>query len=138
MRIIIIIIIIVITIIIIIIIIIIIVTITIIIKPECLAHVLARCRVLAQTKYFSRHNAALKIAFFEMLKDMDLIESSLQWYSPLQPKPVYQNERAEAYWDVPVYAESTVVKSNKARGECAAGSVRTFPCRDTVAAYPAV
>ena len=42
-------------------------------KPESLAHVLAGCTVLAQTKYLSRHNAALKIPFFEMLIDMDLI-----------------------------------------------------------------
>ena len=82
-------------------------------KPECLAHVLAGCSVLARTKYVSRHNAALKIPFFEMLKDMDLIESNPPWYSPVQPKPVYQNDRAEVYWDVPVYAESTVVKSNR-------------------------
>ena len=82
-------------------------------KPECLAHVLAGCSVLAQTKYLSRHNAALKIPFFEMLKDMDLIESNPPWYSPVQPKPVYENDKAVAYWDVPVYAESTVVKSNR-------------------------
>ena len=31
----------------------------------------------------------------------------------MQPKPIYQNDRAEAYWDVPVYADSTVVKSNR-------------------------
>ena len=31
----------------------------------------------------------------------------------MEPKPVYQNDGAEAYWDVPVYAESTVVKSNR-------------------------
>ena len=35
-------------------------------KPECLAHVLAGCSVLARTKYLSRHNAALKIPSFEM------------------------------------------------------------------------
>ena len=55
-------------------------------KPECLAHVLAGCSVLAQTKYLSSHNAALKIPFFEMLKDMDLIESNPPWYSRVQPK----------------------------------------------------
>ena len=82
-------------------------------KPECLAHVLAECSVLAQTKYLSRHNAALKISFFEILKDVDLIESNPPWYSPVQPKPVYQNDRAEAYWDILVYAERTVVKSNR-------------------------
>ena len=48
-----------------------------------------------------------------MLKDMDLIESNPPWYSPVQPKPVYENDKAEAYWDVPLYAESTVVKSNR-------------------------
>ena len=78
---------------------------------------LAGCSVLARTKYLSRHNAELKIPFFEMLNDMDLIESNLPWYSPVQPKPVYQNDRAEAYWDVPVYAESTVVKSNQIKLE---------------------
>ena len=31
----------------------------------------------------------------------------------MQPKPVYENDKAEAYWEVPVYAESTVVKSNR-------------------------
>ena len=54
-------------------------------KPECLAHVLAGCSVLAQTKYLSRHNAALKIPFFEMLTDMDLVESNPPWYSPVKP-----------------------------------------------------
>ena len=38
--------------------------------------------------------------------------SSQPLFSPVQPKPVYKNDRAKAYWDVPVYAESTVVKSN--------------------------
>ena len=49
-----------------------------------------------------------------MLKDMDLIESNPPWYSPaVQPKPVYENDKAGAYWAVPVHAESTVVKSNR-------------------------
>ena len=46
-------------------------------KPECLAHVLAGCSVLARTKYLSRHNTALKIPPFEMLEDMDLIKKIL-------------------------------------------------------------
>ena len=49
-----------------------------------------------------------------MLKDMDLIESNPPWHSPpVEPKPVYENDKAEAYWAVPVHAESTVVKSNR-------------------------
>ena len=79
-------------------------------KPASLAHVLAGCSVLARAKCLSRHNAALKIPSFEMLEDMDLIESNPPCYSTVQTKPVYQNDRAEAYWAIPVYAESTVVK----------------------------
>ena len=46
-------------------------------KTERLAHVLAGCSVLAQTKYLSRDNAALKISFFELLKDMILLHPTL-------------------------------------------------------------
>ena len=37
--------------------------------PECIAHVLAGCPSLAQTKYMERHNTALKVLFFEILRD---------------------------------------------------------------------
>ena len=43
--------------------------------PECIAHVLARCPSLAQTKYLERHNAAMKVLFFEILRDLDLNET---------------------------------------------------------------
>ena len=42
-------------------------------SPENVRHVLAGCVTLAQTKYLARHNGALKILFFEMLKDLELI-----------------------------------------------------------------
>ena len=35
---------------------------------ESVAHVVSGCSALAQTLYLTRHNAALKILFFEMLK----------------------------------------------------------------------
>ena len=44
---------------------------------------------------------------------MDLIKSNSPWYSPVQPRPIYKNGKAEAYWGVPVYAVITVVKSNR-------------------------
>ena len=67
---------------------------------ESVAHVLSGCSVLAQTKYLSRHNSALKILFFELLKSYQLTEVIPPWYSPTQPKPSY--EQATVYWDVPV------------------------------------
>ena len=44
--------------------------------PECIAHVLAGCSWLAQTKYLERHNAALKVLFFEIIRDLDLNETA--------------------------------------------------------------
>ena len=54
-------------------------------SPESVPHVLAGCGILAQTNYLARHNAALKILFFEMLKDLELISEVSPWHSKTQP-----------------------------------------------------
>ena len=66
---------------------------------ESVAHVLAGCSSLAQTKYLYlySHNAALKILFFELLREHGLIEEVPPWYSPVMPKPAYQNTTSEAF-----------------------------------------
>ena len=69
---------------------------------ESVSHILAGCGALAQTKYLSRHNNALKILFFDMIRSLDLISAVGPWYSKAQPKPMYENERAMAYWDIPL------------------------------------
>ena len=38
------------------------------------------------------------------------------WCSPETPKPEYKNDRASAFWDVPVYAEKTEVRPNQIDG----------------------
>ncbi|PFX27514.1 hypothetical protein AWC38_SpisGene7754 [Stylophora pistillata] len=81
--------------------------------PESMAHVLAGCPSLAQSKYLERNNFALKVFFFEMLKDLELADSTLPWFSDVKPKPLYKSPDAEAYWDVPVYADHTYVRSNR-------------------------
>ena len=63
---------------------------------ESVAHVLAGCTALAQKKYFTQHNAALKILFFETLQVLGLVDSVPPWYSPLKPKPVYEANNAQA------------------------------------------
>ena len=80
---------------------------------ESIAHVQSNCSALAQTKHLSRHNGALKILFFELLKDHQLIEAVPPWYSPTQPKPFYQNDQVTAYLDLPVYADHTEVRANR-------------------------
>ena len=72
---------------------------------ESVPHVLAGYSALAQTKYMSRHNSALKILFFEILRECGLIDKIPPWYSQVVPKPLYENENYKALWDVPVYAE---------------------------------
>ena len=71
-------------------------------------HVLAGCTALAQNKHTTRHNAALKILFFEILQDWGLLDSVPPWYSPIKPKPVYESNNAQAFWDVPLFAEHQV------------------------------
>ena len=81
--------------------------------PESDRHILSGYSSLAQTKYLARHDSAAKILFFEIFRDQNLVSKLPPWYSPLQPKPLYENERAKAFWDVPVCAESVMVKANR-------------------------
>ena len=41
------------------------------------------------------------------------MDSVPPWYSLVAPKPVYESPEAQAYWDVPVYAEQSYVKANR-------------------------
>ena len=55
---------------------------------------------MTQTRYLARHNAALKILYFEMLRDRWLVQTVPPWYSPAMP-------------NVPLYAENTEVRANR-------------------------
>ena len=72
-----------------------------------------RCGALAQSKYMTRHNAVLKVIFYELLKDLDQMTSIPPWYSQNIPKPLYENEKGKAFWDVPLYAEYAEVINNR-------------------------
>ena len=64
--------------------------------PESMAHVLSACPALAQTKYLARHDAVLKVLFFDIIENLGLIEASSPWYSPTKPQPVYKGAHAQA------------------------------------------
>ncbi|PFX12000.1 hypothetical protein AWC38_SpisGene24112 [Stylophora pistillata] len=81
--------------------------------PESVAHILSGCSVLAQSKYFSRHDAALKVLFYELLYDEGFIDEIPPWSSPDKLKPVYESENVKAYWDVPIYADQQEVRCNR-------------------------
>ena len=78
-----------------------------------LSCILARCSALAQIKNLLRHNRALKVLFYELLRDQDLLEEVPPWYSPVMPKPVNKSEQVETWWDVPVYADHQEVRANR-------------------------
>ena len=80
---------------------------------ESVPHILAGCEALAQTLYLARHNNALKILFFQVIKALDLVTSEVPWFSKTQHQPMYENGRAMAYWDIPLYADNTHVKANR-------------------------
>ena len=44
--------------------------------PESVAHILSGCSALAQSKYLSRHDAALKVPFYKLLYDEGLIDDT--------------------------------------------------------------
>ena len=92
---------------------------------ESIGHILAECSALAQSKYLQRQNAVLKIPFFEMLYSLDLIDSVPPWYSPTEPKLVYENNRAQAFWDAPVYADHVEVRVNRIDALMVDNSVKT-------------
>ena len=69
--------------------------------------------MLAQNKYLARHNAALKVLFREMLRELQISDTVPPWYSPAVPKPIYESPEVQAYWDIPVFAVSEQVKQNR-------------------------
>ena len=44
---------------------------------------------------------------------LDLVTSEVLWFSKTQAKAMYENERAIASWDIPLYAYNTHVKVNR-------------------------
>ena len=60
-----------------------------------------------------KFNMALKVLFYEILHDQDLLEEVPPWYSPVMPKVVYKSEKVEAWWVVPVYADHQEVRASR-------------------------
>ena len=83
-------------------------------EPESVAHVLAGCGAIVQSKYVERHNSVLRILFFEILANYNLVpREDYAWYKPNNPKPVYEDDQVRALWDVPLFAEKIEVRANR-------------------------
>ena len=81
--------------------------------PEGMAQILSACPALAQTRYLARHDAVLKVLFFEIIFNLGLIDTVPPWYSPIKPQSVYETAEVQAYWDVPVYGEYQELRANR-------------------------
>ena len=79
---------------------------------ETQAHVLAKCSKLAQSRYLIHNDAALKIPFYKMLKDLDLMNMVPPWYLLEQPKPFFESDKGKACWGVQVFAENVEARNN--------------------------
>ena len=51
--------------------------------------------------------------FLENLRDLDLNDTVPLSFSRIEPKPMYESTHVQAFWDVPVYAEHTVVRAKR-------------------------
>ena len=78
----------------------------------------------------------MKILFFEMLYSLDMIDSVPPWYSPTEPKPVYENDRAQAFWDVPVYADHVEVRANRIDARIVDNSAKTVILLEMSSPWP--
>ena len=80
---------------------------------ESVPYILAGCGALAQTLYLARHNNALTILVFQVIRALDQVTSEVPWFLKIQHKPMYENERTIAYWDIPLYTANTHLKANR-------------------------
>ena len=81
-------------------------------SPETLAHVLSGCSALPHSKY-PETQRSIESLFLRDGEELGLIDSVPPWYSPAVPKPIYESPEVPAFWDVPLYAEYTIVKANR-------------------------
>ena len=70
---------------------------------------IATCRLAAWRWRRPNTSFGTILFLFELLKRTDNIPS---WFSPTEPKPVDENQRAKAYWDELVNAKNTEVRVN--------------------------
>ena len=81
--------------------------------PESVAHVLSGCSALAQNKYLTRHNNVLKVLYFEVLPELQLVESLPAWYTLIKPKARIRLRGCPRVWDLPTYGKSRELQSSR-------------------------
>ena len=51
--------------------------------------------------------------FFELLRDLKLVDKVPPWYCKIQPKPLYESHDVQAFRAIPVFSEHNEVRANR-------------------------
>ena len=80
---------------------------------ENVKHLLSSCEFFLATAYKRRHDRALQCILFHFLAQHGLIDKCPAWYTKIDIKPFYENEKVKVYWDIPEYYGSEDEDENK-------------------------
>ena len=69
-------------------------------QVETVEHLVAGCKVLANTEYLTRHNRAMMIMAVAWAKEHELIRTDMIWYEERWKRgTVIENDKAKLLWD---------------------------------------
>ena len=69
-------------------------------QVETVEHLVAGCKVLANTEYLTRHNRAMMIMAVAWAKEHELIKTDMTWYEERWKRgTVIENDKAKLLWD---------------------------------------
>ena len=70
-------------------------------QVETVEHLVAGCKVLANTEYLTRHNRAMMIMAVAWAKEHELIRTDMIWYEERWKRgTVIENDKAKLLWDI--------------------------------------
>ena len=77
-------------------------------KEESVIHLVSSCKHLAKHDYLRRHNKALQCFLSHVLLKYGFIDVIPPWFSKLETKPYYNNEKATIWYDIPEFIDSEI------------------------------
>ena len=85
-------------------------------NDESVIRLVSSCRYLAKHDYLRRHNKALHCFRTHVLLKYEFIEIIPPWFSKIQLKPYYNNNKATMWYDIPEFIDSEVGENEKESG----------------------
>ncbi len=77
-------------------------------QTESVEHLVARCKVLANNEYLSRHNRVLMIMAVAWAKEYELVGEDVIWYKEWWERgTVIENNKGKLVWDFEFHLRKT-------------------------------